>query len=47
MRNDRGLSIGNGDSAGATPEAVPLWLRGDWQYAQVRASQYSNWTEQA
>jgi hypothetical protein len=44
---DRSFANGNGDSAGATPEAVPLWLRGNWQYAQVRASQYSSWTVQA
>lgn len=44
---EKSFANGNGDSASGASETMPLWLHGDWEYAQARASQSSSWTVQA
>ena len=42
---------GNGEcqagNSHANGNVAPFWLRGNWEYAEVRASQYSSWTVMA
>ena len=47
MNDGKSFANGNGDSAPAGPDVMPLWLRRDWQAAMAKAAQYSSWAVQA
>lgn len=40
-------SFANGNGETEAGNVTPLWLRRNWEYAEVRAWQYSFWTVQA
>lgn len=45
MNDEKSFANGNGDSASG-PQA-PLWLRGNWELAEVWRTRHSSWTVQA
>lgn len=46
MTTGKSFANGNGESFGQGP-ILPLWLRHDWEFAEVWATRSSNWTVQA